>query len=258
MALIVDQLEDGILTLSLDRPEKKNAVNMALLEELEGLVDQYRADPGVGVLLLRGRGGCFCAGADIQALNRFGQEQMRAFHDLRERVLGRLEDFPRPTVALIEGYALGAGLELALSTDFRLAAADAVFGIPSSRLGVTESYPYTARLVRCVGLARTQFLILTGERIGAAEARDIGLVERVFPAEALEQQAAAVARTVASNAPIAVMRAKQIARHCWKDPLLEQIEDPAGPFVESAGGGELREGIGAFLGKRTARFTDER
>lgn len=258
MPLALHHLKDGVLTLSLNRPEKKNAVNVPLLEELNTALDRYEADPAARVLVVRGCGGCFCAGADIRALNSFGPEQMRAFHDLREQVLSRIEDFPGPTMAVVEGFALGTGLELALSTDFRLAAADALFGIPSSRLGVTESYPYTARLVRCAGLARTQFLILTGERIGAAEAREIGLVERVFPPEDLAGQANELAGTLAANAQHAMVRAKQIARHCWQDPLLEQIDDPAQPFVESAGGGELKEGTGAFLDKREARFEHSR
>lgn len=254
MGLVLHHLDDGVLTLALNRPEKKNAVNVPLLEELDAALDQHETDPEARVLVVRGCGSCFCAGADIRAINRFGPEQMRAFHDLRERVLSRIEAFPGPTMAVVEGFALGTGLELALSTDFRLAAADALFGIPSSRLGVTESYLYTARLVRSAGLARTQFLILTGERIGAAEAREIGLVERVFPPDDLAEQANEVARTLASNAPNAMARAKHIVRHCWEDPRLERIDDPARPFVESAGGQELREGTGAFLDKREARF----
>lgn len=258
MAVALHDLEDGILTLSLNRPEKKNAVDVPLLEELDATLGRYEANPEARVLVVRGCGGCFCAGADIRALNSFGPTQMRAFHDLRERVLSRIEDFPGPTMAVVEGFALGTGLELALSTDFRLAAADALFGVPSARLGVTESYPYTARLVRCAGLARTQFLILTGERIGAAEAREIGLVERVFPPGELAEQAAALARTMAANAPLAMVRSKQVIRNCWEDPLMERIDDPAQPFVDSAGRQELREGTGAFLDKREAQFAHDR
>ncbi|MBE0617778.1 MAG: enoyl-CoA hydratase/isomerase family protein [Proteobacteria bacterium] len=254
MPLVLHQLQDGVLSVSLNRPEKKNAVNVPLLEEFDAALARYETAVEARALVVRGCGGCFCAGADIRALNSFGPAQMRAFHDLRERVLSRIEAFPGPTMAVVEGFALGTGLELALSTDFRLAAEDALLGIPSSRLGVTESYPYIARLVRCVGLARTQFLVLTGERIGAAEARDIGLVERVASPGDLAAQADQLARTLAANAPNAMVRSKQIVRHCWEDPRLEGIDDPARPFVESAGGRELQEGTGAFLDKREARF----
>ena len=254
MALTRWAREDEIAILSLDRASKKNAVNLEMLEELDAHLDRATGDDSLRVLIVKGEGGCFCAGADIKNLASFSPESMRTFHDLRERVLGKLESLPCPTLSLIEGFALGTGLELALSTDFRVAAAGARFGIPSSRLGLTESHHYLTRLVRCAGLSRARFLVFTGENLTADEALGWGLVERVCPDAEVEERARHIARSIAGNAPAAVRASKKILAECDRDPYLESVADPGGSMAGSAGGEELREGAAAFSERRQARF----
>ncbi|MEW6489296.1 MAG: enoyl-CoA hydratase/isomerase family protein [Thermodesulfobacteriota bacterium] len=254
MKLIRSAAEEGVLTLSLNRAEKKNAVNGELLVELESHLDRAAADASLRAVIVRGEGGCFCAGADLRELTNFSPEAMRAFHDLRERVLAKLEELPCPTFAAIEGFALGTGLELALSTDFRVAAEGAALGVPSSLLGIVESHHYLARLVRSAGLSRARFLVLTGQRIGAAEACAWGLVEKVFPDGELPGRVAQLAQAIAGHAPASVRLSKRILGECDRDPYLREVADPGGAMAGAAGGAEMREGTAAFVEKRRARF----
>jgi enoyl-CoA hydratase len=254
MKYVKCERNDRIVTLSLNRPEKRNAVHTEALEELGGLCEELRRDPDVRVVLLRGEGGCFCAGADLAQINASDEGALRRFHDARERTFSLIEAFPCPTVAVIEGYALGTGLEMALCTDFRVASEGAFLGIPSSRLGVVESYLYLNRLVRAVGLARANFLVFTGEKFRAEEARGIGLVERVFPDDILEERVLLLAEGLAGNAAQAIRGSKQVLRECAADPRLEGVDDPARPMIESMGGQEMQEGTRAFIEKRQAKF----
>lgn len=255
MSLVRSNLVGQVLTLSLNRAEKKNAVNVALLEELDGHLDRAAADESLRAVIVRGEGGCFCAGADLKALAGFSGDEMRAFHDLREQVLAKLEGLPCPTISAIDGFALGTGLELALSTDIRLAAEGAAVGIPSSALGIVESHLYLARLVRTAGLSRARYLVLTGERLSAAEAQAWGLVERVCPDAELPDRVRRMAEAIAGNAPSAVRASKRILRECDEDPYLRTVADPGAAMAGSAGGAEMSEGTAAFVQKRPARFS---
>lgn len=255
MSLIRWDLQGDVLALSLNRAAKKNAVNLEMIEELDKHLDQVVAADSIRVVIVRGQGGCFCAGADLKALAGFSGEAMRAFHDRREQVLAKLEGLPCPTISAIEGFALGTGLELALSTDIRLAGKKAFVGIPSSTLGIVESHLYIARLVRCAGLSRARFLVLTGERLSAADAKEWGLVERVYPDGELMDQAHRLAEVIAANAPASVRLSKRILQECDRDPYLKEVADPGAAMVQSAGGPEMQEGTTAFAQKRPARFS---
>jgi len=252
--VIRSEREHDRITVTLNRPDKKNAVNSGMLSELDRALRESARDESVRLLVLRGQGGCFCAGADIRELKGFDAAGMREYHDLRERVFGFLENFPCPTLSVIEGYALGTGLELALCTDFRLASGDAWFGVPSSKLGVTESYLYLSRLIRCVGSARARFLVLTGERISAEEARVMGLVERVYPPQDLRREVSALTEAMGGNAVQAMRRSKRVLAECARDPYVTGISDPARPMLESMELEEMAEGTGAFLDKRRSHF----
>lgn len=254
MNLVQWDLHGKILTLSLNRAEKKNAVNTDMLGELEPLLDRVCEMDTIRAVIVRGEGGCFCAGADLKTLSGFSPGDMRVFHDLRERVLAKLEGLLCPTLSAIEGFALGTGLELALSTDIRVAGSGAFVGIPSSALGIVESHLYLARLVRCVGLSRARFLVLTGERLSATEARHWGLVERVYPDGEVMNRTRRMAEAIAANAPVSVRLSKQILRACGQDPYLKNVKDPGASMVHSTGGTEMREGTTAFAQKRPARF----
>lgn len=254
MNLVRSNRKERILELRLNRPEKKNAVNTAMLEELANLCERFRRDPEVRVVLLRGEGGSFCAGADLAEVSNSDAAALRQFHDTRERAFALIEDFACPTVAVIEGYALGTGLELALCADFRVASSEDLLGIPSSRLGVVESYLYITRLVRAVGLARANFMVFTGERLSAEEAQRIGLVERVIPRADIEDKIQALALALAGNAAGAISHSKRVLKECAEDPYLHSVSDPARPMIDSRAGEEMREGTQAFLEKREAKF----
>ncbi len=255
MSLVTWERREAAVTLYLNRPEKKNAVNGELLEELGDLCERFGKEPGIRVVLLRGAGGCFCAGADLARLGASDEASLRLFHDLREDVFSRIESLPCPTLAVIEGYALGTGLELALCADFRVASEGAFLGVPSSRLGIVESYHYLARLVRSVGLGRANYLVFTGERVPAREAQKIGLVEVVLPLDGWDEGVEELAGTLAGNAAVAMARSKRVLRECAADPWLRFVADPALPMVESIRNREMQEGTQAFLEKRPADFT---
>ncbi|MBI4773081.1 MAG: enoyl-CoA hydratase/isomerase family protein [Deltaproteobacteria bacterium] len=253
MEFVKTLFEKEVLTISLNRVEKKNALNTRTLNEFETVLDDIPMDRPPRAVVLRGEGRCFCAGADISELHAFDESGMREFHDLRERVYTKLEGLPCPTMAAVEGFALGTGLELALSVDFRIASESSFLGIPSSRLGVTESYLYLARLVRTVGLSRTRFLVFTAERLGAREARDLGLVERVFPEAEFEAGCRSLVDILASNDPSAMFLSKRVLAECDRDPFLENVHDPAWPMLESLGGHAMKDRTRAFLNRKAAK-----
>jgi enoyl-CoA hydratase len=246
--------EENVLRVSLNRPSVLNAINSEVLKEMESALNKYIQDETLKVLFLYGQGGCFAAGADIKELAGMDEEGIRKFHDLRERAFLLLEDFPCPTVALIERYALGTGLELALCCDFRMAAEDARMGVPSARLGLVESYDYTRRLVRTVGPAWAKKLIYTGERVDGRTAFSIGLVEEVLPSDNVLEAAEEIISSIIKNSPYATRGSKKVISRCARDPNLTQVEDRAWPLVQSIQYQDFREGSRAFLEKRERKF----
>ena len=252
--LVLFEKRDTVLQVSLNRPAVLNAVNSQVLEKLEIGLQANAVDPDIKVLMLYGRGRCFASGADIEELAGFDETGIRKFHQLRERTFALLENFPSPTVAVIHGYALGTGLELALSCDFRIAAADARLGVPSAKLGIAESYEYISRLVRAVGPFRAKKLLLTGERIDAVAAFQIGLIEEVVPVDDLFNRAETLAADIARNSTQSMVESKKAVALCVKDPNLLSVPDKAATMIQTMRSADFREGVTAFLDKRRARF----
>ncbi len=250
MPLVQWSLVEGILKISLNRPHALNAINQGLLEELAAVINKYNRDENVKTLLLWGEGGCFSAGADIKELASFDEEGMRIFHQLRESTFTLLEKFPAPTIAVIEKYALGTGLELALCCDMRIATNEAKLGVPSARLGLVESYEYFYRLVRAVGLSWAKRMVFTGEQIEAALAWQIGLVEEVSPPDKIFAQAEALGEKIKNNSPWAISQTKKILANIEKDPHLQQVVDPAQPMVASLENKDFQKATKNFLEKR--------
>lgn len=255
MTLVTSAKEAGILNVQLNRPEKLNACNTALLQSLQTVLAAHASDDQIKILMLSGCGGCFAAGADIKELSEMDDAGIRRFHRLREKTLALLEAFPAPTMAVIQRYALGTGLELALSCDFRIAGAEAQFGIPSARLGIVESYEYTTRLVRAVGAAQAKKMVFTGERLNAETAFAVGIIQEVVPAEMLLHRGQALADAVCANSGIAMRRSKAVIDTCRRDPNLEQVADTAQPMADALQTADFKEGTRAFLEKRRPRFT---
>ncbi|MGQ9694392.1 MAG: enoyl-CoA hydratase/isomerase family protein [Thermodesulfobacteriota bacterium] len=248
---LVKHIFDGeILRISLNRPQALNAINQGILAELAAVIKKYAQDENVKALLLWGEGGCFSAGADIKELASFNEEGMRGFHHLREKTFALLEKFPAPSIALIERYALGTGLELALCCDMRLATNDAKLGVPSARLGLVESYEYFYRLVRAVGPSWAKRMVCAGEQIEAVLASQIGLLEEVSPPDKIFAQTEALLEKIKRNSLWAIRQTKRIFTQIEKDPHLRQVADPARPLVDSLANEFFQQATKSFLEKK--------
>jgi enoyl-CoA hydratase/carnithine racemase len=250
MGLVLFERKEDTLRVSLNRTSALNAINSALLRELEQGLKEHEFDPAVKALILFGQGGCFASGADIRELSSLDEEGVRKFHQLRERTFDLLEKYPCPTLAVIEKYALGTGLELALCCDFRIAAQDARLGVPSARLGLVESYEYFARLVRAVGSSWGKKLVFTGDPVDAQTAFQIGLVEELSPPEGIFERADAILSRVLKNSASSIQQTKRVIADCAHDPNLFLVKDPALPMLNSTKSPDFKGGTRAFLDRR--------
>jgi enoyl-CoA hydratase/carnithine racemase len=250
MSLVVVEKDREILRISLNRASALNAINSAVLQELEQGLKRHEFDPTVNSLILFGQGGCFASGADIRELSSLDEGGIRKFHELRERTFDLLEKYPCPTLAVIERVALGTGLELALCCDFRIAANDAKLGVPSARLGLVESYEYFTRLVRAVGPSWAKKMVFTGDQIDAETAFQIGLVEELSPPERIFEQAEGMLSRILKNSASSIKQTKRIIADCAQDPNLFLVNDPTFPMVDSTKSEDFKEATRAFLEKR--------
>lgn len=204
--MITTHLADGIATLELNRPEVRNAINKEVCDRVTAALETWAAQDEVRVVVVSGAGGkAFAAGADIAELKE--RTHAQAFLGWTQKMLQVVEDFPRPTIAAIDGYALGGGLELALACDLRVASKSAKIGMPEVTLGIYPSAGGTWRLPRLVGLGRAKELIYTGRIVDAVEAAQWGLFESLVENDA-KAEALRIAKLIAANAPLAVQVAK--------------------------------------------------
>jgi enoyl-CoA hydratase len=249
------EVRDGIATITVHRPDKLNALNRATILELGEAVRATREAGEVRGVLLTGSGAkSFVAGADIAELSRMGPVDGIEVSRLGQRVFREIELSRKPVVAAVNGFALGGGCELALACHLRIASENAKFGLPEVKLGIIPGYGGTLRLPRIVGKGRALELMLTGEMIGAEEAHRIGLVNRVVPQDALQEQARALLQTILRNGPVAL----GLAIECTTRGMEMSVDD--GLALESnlfgllAATEDMREGMQAFLEKRAAEF----
>ena len=248
--------EDGpVLVATITRPAALNALDGPTLDALAALVDRVRTDTAVRAVVLTGAGDrAFVAGADIRELSTLTPATARTFAARGQQVFDGLEQSGTPVIAAVNGVALGGGCELAMACTLRIAADTAQFAQPEVDLGLTPGFGGTQRLARLVGRGRALELLLTGRRIGAAEAERIGLVNRVVPAADLLTEATRLARELASKAPMAV-RYILAAVHEGDGMPLEMAErTEAAYFGLVAATDDMREGTRAFLEKRTPVF----
>jgi enoyl-CoA hydratase len=250
MELVLLTKRDDILWVSLQRPAALNAINSPLLQELKQGLQEYAQDETVRALVLSGQGGCFASGADIRELAGLDEEGIRKFHRLRETAFTLLENFHSPTIAVIEKYALGTGLELALCCDFRIASTDAKLGVPSAKLGLVESYEYFARLLRAVGPSWAKKMVFTGIQVDAETAWKIGLVEEISPADKIFEEVDSFLLQMSKNSISSIRKTKKVMADCLKDPDLSHTADPALPLVSSTKSEDFREATRSFLAKR--------
>jgi enoyl-CoA hydratase len=253
MSLVLFERKEDALQVSLNRTSTLNAINSSVLQELEQGLKRHEFDPAIKSLMLFGQGGCFASGADIRELASLDEGGIRKFHELRERTFDLLEKYPCPTMAVIEKYALGTGLELALCCDFRIAAGDARLGVPSARLGLVESYEYFTRLVRSVGPSWAKKMVFTGDQVDAETALQIGLVEELAPPDQIFQRAEILLSKILKNSSPAIRQTKRVIADCGQDPNLFLVNDPAFPMVDSTKSEDFKEATRAFLEKRNKK-----
>lgn len=247
--------QERIGTVTLNRPAQLNALNRLSLEELSAVLDEARHDDDVRVLILTGSGEkAFVAGADINEIAQQAPVGGREMALFGQGVFRKLETLGKPTIAAINGFALGGGCELALACSIRLASRRAKLGQPEVKLGISPGYGGTQRLARLCGASVANELCLTGEMISAEEAQRIGLVNHVYEPGELLSAAEALAKKIAANAPVAVRYTAEAITRGGDLPLEEGMALEAALFGLCCATEDMREGTRAFLEKRAARF----
>jgi enoyl-CoA hydratase/carnithine racemase len=218
---------------------------------LPPMLVQLREDADIRVLVIRGAGGkAFAAGDDITQFVDWGAEQALAHYQHLEVFIGAIEAFPKPTIALIEGFAVGAGLEVAAACDLRYASADSRFGIPIARLGHTVDLRNALRLMRLVGPSRVKEMLFTAELIGAEEALQFGLINRVLTPDHLERYTYDMAHKISTYAPLSLMQSKVSVQLCLDNPGLRGIVEPAALAAALYDTEDFHAGVRAFLSKQ--------
>lgn len=256
MNLIEQEIDnDGILTLTLNRPEKLNALSTEVLNALEEIFLSVKTNPEVKALLITGTGKAFCAGADINRLAECTAQTGYEFACYGQEVFRLLETIGKPSLAAINGFAFGGGCELAISATIRIAAPTAQFGQPEVKLGVIPGYGGTQRLARLIGKGRAMDLCLTGRFIDAQTALNWGLVSEVVPLDELLHKGKAILSTILSMAPLAVRSVMEVIDHGYDLSLTDALHLEAIHFAKVCATEDKGEGVSAFLGKRTAQFT---
>ncbi|MEV5570351.1 enoyl-CoA hydratase-related protein [Spirillospora sp. NPDC052269] len=241
---------DGVGTITIDRPAKRNAMSARMWRLLPLLLDDLAADPSVRVVVLTGAGGDFCAGADISELADINRPDKSHLSVYAEEALAA---FPKPTMAAVEGFCVGGGCQLAAACDLRFAAEDARFGITPAKLGIVYPLSATTRLVRLVGPAAAKYLLYSADLVDAAHALRIGLLNEVVPSGTLHERVAAFTATLTGRSLLTQCATKEIVDGVVSD---RPVDDLVQSWLdEVAGGGDVTEGVAAFLERRPPRFT---
>jgi enoyl-CoA hydratase len=244
---------DGLLVITIARPKVLNALNAQTVEEIRQAFKAAREDDSVRCIILTGEGEkAFVAGADINELSQMTPITGKDTAERGQRVFSAIERFPKPVIAAINGFALGGGCELALACHIRIASEKAQLGLPEVTLGIIPGYGGTQRMARLLGKGKALELILTGDRIGAADAERIGLVNKVVPPEQLMGAAEELARKIMSRGPLAVRAAIEAVMSGSEMPFEEGQVLEATLFGLLASTEDMKEGMGAFLEKRPA------
>ncbi len=246
---------DGQALLTINRPKVLNALNRQTLERLDEALDTVRDDPQIQALVITGAGDrAFVAGADIEELKNLDAVKASQFAARGQEIFNRIERFPKPVIAAVNGYCLGGGCELAISCHLRVASTGAKFGQPEVKLGIIPGYGGTQRLPRLIGSGPALEMILTGDPIDAAEALRLGLVNRVVAPEDLIETCRSIAASIGRNGPLAVRWALQAVREGGQMPLAQGLSLESSLFGLCCSTDDQKEGARAFLEKRAARF----
>ncbi|MGH7829128.1 MAG: enoyl-CoA hydratase/isomerase family protein, partial [Candidatus Binatia bacterium] len=253
---ILCRTEGAISVVQLNRPQKKNAFNAELRNEMEAVLKEIAGDPKQRVVIVTGGEEFFCAGADIGEIQEATTAQAAYRHAREFQLLfDQIEALPQPVIAAVAGYALGGGCELALACDFRIASEGARFGLPEIKIGAFPGGGGTQRLPRLIGAAKAKEIILTGDPISAEEALSFGLVMKVVAKDKLLQEANTFACKLAALPRLALEASKMLINRGLEVDLASGLEMEARCFGNLAASHDLREGVAAFLEKRKPTFT---
>ncbi|HZR92794.1 MAG TPA: enoyl-CoA hydratase-related protein [Gaiellaceae bacterium] len=248
--------EQAVAVVTVDRPEALNALDRPTLVELRDRLVELAGDETARVVVLTGAGErAFIAGADIKYMQTLGVDEARAWGALGQEAGRLLETMPKPTIAAINGFALGGGCELALACDIRYASDTARLGQPEVSIGIVPGWGGTQRLARACGIGLAKELVYTGRMVGAEEARERGLVNAVFPAGELMAKTLELARLLAAKSPLVLARAKELANRALQGDLAASLADEAEAFAQLFASEDQKEGMAAFVEKREPRFT---
>jgi enoyl-CoA hydratase len=249
------QRETGVAVLTVQRPQRLNALDARTLDEIRQAFLDFQRDESVRAVIITGAGDkAFVAGADINELARDSPDHARTRAIAGQQVFELIDHLGKPVVAAVNGFALGGGCELAMACTFRIAAETARFGLPEINLGLIPGFAGTQRLARLVGKAKAMELILTGNPVSAPEALALGLVNRVVPAANLMNEARTFASDLASKAPVALRYAMEAVNHGLEMPFADACRLEATLFGMVAATEDMKEGTRAFLEKRKAEF----
>ncbi len=252
---IILETQDNIATIFFNRPKALNALNNALFDELDSALDQINENKDIKVLILTGTGDkAFVAGADIAELVKMNPLQGKYFSRKGQKVFSKLEDLPIPTIAAVNGFALGGGLEAAMGCDFIYASSRALFGLPEINLGLIPGFGGTQRLARRIGINRAKELVFTGKNINPQQAFEYGLINKICEPEKLMEDVLKTAKIIASKGKVALRSAKEVIQNGLNTDMETGCKIENDVFGLTMVSEDAKEGTTAFLEKRKPEF----
>jgi enoyl-CoA hydratase len=254
---VLTDIKDGVGTITINRPDKRNALDAATHTQLLAAFDALRRDAAVRVVVLTGTGKAFVSGADVKEFQGKSPVDMlrRLLHE--PSAIEAADAFPKPLIAMINGYCLGSGNELAMACDIRIASEDARFGQPEINLGMMPGGGATQRLPRLVGLGKALWLMYSGALLDSSEAARMGLVDLVVPAKQLKARVMTLAQVIASKSPMALAMIKEATRASMRAPLDDGIRHEQSLASVIFSSKDMQEGLKAFIEKRPPNFTGQ-
>jgi enoyl-CoA hydratase len=255
---VLSRKDGRVGTLTFNNPEKHNAMSLPMWEAAVAILDDFARDPEIRVVVLTGAGGkAFVSGADISrfADERANEEAVKRYNAAVERGYATVHEFPKPTIAMVRGYCIGGGLGLAVCCDLRIVTENSRFALPAAKLGLGYAYAGIKRFVDLVGPAFTKEIFYTARQFSAAEAREMGLVNRVLPDAELEAYVKDYADTIAGNAPLTVDAVKFMVGEAQKDESRRNVAKAAELVTRCYASNDYEEGRKAFMEKRKPAFT---
>jgi enoyl-CoA hydratase len=255
-ANVLLSVEEGIATITINRPKSLNALNTDTLRELKAAMLKADSDDAVKIIIVTGAGEkAFVAGADIAQMRDLDTLQGRRMTMLGQEVFSVVENLAKPVIAAVNGFALGGGCELAMACDMRIVSETAKFGQPEVNLGIIPGFAGTQRLARLIGKGRAKYYIMTGNMMNAAKAYELGLADVVVKPEELMGTCRETAKLIMSKAPVAVMMAKKAVNHGLDMDLASGVAYEAEAYTTCFSTRDRIEGMSAFLEKRPSNFT---